>query len=185
MPKKSYCKDTYMNKENIDQTEVVGYLRLISASKRVVIGATQGTETLASANDTFSYISPDFKKWECDKIEQATPEMAVLVYEQIEDATYPKIFSSLDQNLDRLVLTTPQITSFVVNHAKGYLLEAEEWTCFRFLFKVDNEFFVADVRILSNGDRAVLVSRFLDGSVRHAKYRHRIVVPQLTVNQFS
>ena len=155
---------------------VVGCIKLISAGKRVVIGATKGTETLASANDVFSYIDSAFKNWGCDKAEQATPEVAVEVYEQIEDADYPKIFGSVRQNLDRLVLTTPQIKNFVVNHAKDYLLEAEEWTCFRFLFKVGNEFFIADVRVLSDGDRAVRTSRFLDGSVRHAEYRHRIVV---------
>lgn len=153
-------------------------VKLISASKRVVIGATKGTETLASANDVFNSISSDFKNWGCDKAELATPEVVVEVYEQIEDADYPKIFGSLDQNLDRLVLTTPQIKNFVVNHAKDYLLEAE-WTCFRSLFKVGNEFFIADVRVLSDGDRAVRVTRFSDGSVRHAEYHHRIVVPQL------
>lgn len=156
-------------------------IRLISAGKRVVIGATKGTETLASAHDVFSSISSDFKNWGCDKAEQATPDVAVEVYEQIEDAEYPKIFGSLDQNLDRLVLTTPQIKNFVVNHAKDYLLETE-WTCFRFLFKVGNEFFIADVRVLPDGNRAVRVTRFLDGSVRHAEYRHRIVVPQLVAN---
>ncbi|MEI8062352.1 MAG: hypothetical protein WCG97_03590 [bacterium] len=178
-----------MNKENADQNEfkvpqviesgVVGCLKLISAGKRVVIGATQGTETLASADDMFSYISPEFKNWGCDKDEQSTSEVAVEVYEQTEDAVYPKIFGDVDQNLDRLVLTTSQIKSFVVNNAKDYFLEGEEWTCFRFLFKVGNEFFVADIRVLSDGDRAVRIFRFLDGSVRHAQYRHRIVVPQL------
>lgn len=156
-------------------------VKLVSASKRVVIGATKGTEILASANDVFNSISSDFKNWGCDKVEPATPEVAVEVYEQIEDADYPKIFGSLDQNLDRFILTTPQIKNFVVNHAKDYLLEAE-WTCFRFLFKVDNELFIADVRVLSGGDRAVRISRFLDGSIRHAEYRHRIVVPQLVAD---
>lgn len=154
-------------------------IKLISTGKPVVIGATQGTETLASANDVFSSISPDFKNWGCDKAEQATPEVAVEVYEQIKDATYPEIFGSVNQNFDHLVLTTPQIKSFVLNHAKDYLLEAE-WTCFRFLFKVGDDFFIADVRILSDGNRDVRVTRFLDGSVRHAEYRHRIVVPQPT-----
>ena len=155
--------------------------KLISAGKRVVISATKSTETIASADDVFSSISPDFKNWGCDKAELATPDVAVLMYEQIEDADYPTIFGSLDQNLDRLTLTTPQIKSFIVNHAKDYLLEAE-WTCFRFLFKVGNEFFIADVRVLKGGNREVRVTRFLDGSVRHAEYRHRIVIPQLAAN---
>ncbi|MEN9649384.1 MAG: hypothetical protein RL094_351 [Candidatus Parcubacteria bacterium] len=153
-------------------------LKPISSGKLVVISATKGTDTLAFANDVFSYIDPNLKNWGCDKIEKETPEMAVEVYEQIEDATYPEIFGSVDQNLDHLVLTTSQIKNFVVNNAKDYLLEAE-WTCFRFLFKTGDEFFIADVRVLNNGNRDVRVTRFLDGSVRHAEYRHRIVVPQL------
>ncbi|MES2314776.1 MAG: hypothetical protein V4524_02475 [Patescibacteria group bacterium] len=162
-------------------TSAVGCLKLISTDRNVVIGATNGTETLASASDVFGYISPDFKNWGCDKAEQATPEVSVKIYEQTKDAEYPMIFGSIDQNFDRLVLTTPQIKSFILNNAKDYLLEAE-WTCFRFLFKTSDEFFVADVRVLSDGNRDIRVTRFLDGSVRHAKYHHRIVVPQLAAN---
>ncbi len=156
-------------------------IKLISAGKHVVISAINGTETLAFAYDVFSSISPDFINWGCDKAEQATPEVAVLVYEQIKDATYPDIFGSVDQNFDHLALTTSQIKNFVMNHAKDYLLEAE-WTCFRFLFKEGDEFFIADVRVLSEGKLDFRVTRFLDGSVRHAVHRHRIVVPQLVAN---
>jgi hypothetical protein len=156
-------------------------IKLISSGKHVVIGATYGTETLSSADDVFSSISPDFKNWGCDKAEQETPEVTVEVYEQIEDATYPEIFGSVDQDFDHLALTTSQIKNFVMNHAKDYLLEAE-WTCFRFLFKEGDEFLVADVRVLSEGKLDFRVTRFLDGSVRHAEYRHRIVVPQLIAN---
>jgi len=178
-------KEDYPDKlssREIDHSSVSGCIKLISAGKRILIGATKGTETLASSSDVFSYIDSNFKNWGCDKVEQATPEMPVEVYEQIEDADYPKIFGSVNQDIDRLVLTTPQIKYFVLNHAKDYFLKTEEWTCFRFLFKVDNEFFIADVRILSNGDRAVRVTRFFDGSVRHADYHHRIVVPKLSGN---
>jgi hypothetical protein len=159
-------------------TPAVGCLKLISSGKRVVIGATNGTEIIASTSDVFSSISPDFKNWGCDKVEQSTPEMIVEVHEQIEDATHPEIFGGVDQNFERLVLTTSQIKNFVMNHAMDYLLEAE-WTCFRFLFKEDEEFFVADVRVLSEGKLDFRVTRFLDGSVRHAQYHHRIVVPKL------
>ena len=157
-----------MNKENIDKK----ILKLISEGKNVAIAATNGTETIASANDIFTYISPDFKNWGCDKVEPETPKVEVKIYEQIKDATYAEIFGSIDQNLDRLVLTTSQIKSFIINNAKDYFLDAE-WTCFRFLFKVGDEFFVADVRVLANGERAVRVFKFFDGSVRHAEYRHR------------
>jgi hypothetical protein len=156
-------------------------IKLISVGKRVVIGVTKGAETLVSTNNTFRTISPDFINWGCSKAEHSTPEVVVEVYEQIEDATYPEIFGSVNQNLDHLTLTTSQIKNFVINNVKDYLLEAE-WTCFRFLFKEGDEFFVADVRLLSEGKLDFRVIRFLDGSVRHAEYHHRIVVPQLFAN---
>ena len=156
-------------------------IKLIPAGKPVIIDATDSAETPASAYDIFNSVSPDFKNWGCDKVEQETPEVVVEVYEQIEDATYPEIFGSVDQNFDRLVLTAPQIKNFVMNHAKEYLLDAE-WTCFRFLFKEGGEFFVADARVLSEGKLDFRTTRFLDGSVRHAEYHHRIVVPQLVLD---
>jgi len=154
------------------------YLNLISTDKRVNIAATNGTETLASADDVFNYIDSNFKNWGCDKAEQPTKEMDVEVYEQIEDADYQKIFGNFNQDLDSLFLTTAQIKSFVLNNAKDYVREAEEWTTFRFLFKVGNEFFVADTRVHSDGKRDVRVRRFSYDGVCHAEHHHRIVVPQ-------
>ncbi len=156
-------------------------IKLISAGKRIVISAANGNETLTTAHNGFSSISSDFENWGCDKAKQVTHEVIVEVYEQTEDATYPEIFGSVDQNFDHLALTISQIKNFVMNYAKDYLLEAE-WTCFRFLFKEGDEFFVADVRVLSDGKLDFRITRFLDGSVRHADYHHRIVVPQLVAN---
>jgi len=154
-------------------------LKLISADKQVKISATQGTETLASADDIFSSIDPNFKNWGCDEAEQPTEETDVEVYEQIEDADYRTIFGSLDQNLDRLCLTTPQIKSFVMNNAKDYMLEVEGWTYFRSLFKAGDEFFIADVRVNADDKRDVRIRHFSYDGICHAEHRHRIVVPQL------
>ena len=79
-------------------------IKLISLGKHVVIDATNGTETLASANDVFNYIDPAFKNLGGEQSEKETPEMTVDVYEQIKDATYPEIFGSVDQNLNHLVV---------------------------------------------------------------------------------
>lgn len=160
------------------QSDTPNCLKHICLGKHVVIAATDGTETIASAHDVFSYIDPAFENLGSDKVEQPTPEVTVDVYEQVEDATYQNIFGSIDSNPDHLVLTTSQIKSFVVNNAKEFLLKGEEWTCFRFLFKAGSEFFVADVRILANGESALRITGFMDESVRHAQYHHRIVVPQ-------
>jgi hypothetical protein len=152
----------------------------ISIGKHIRISATDGTETLASAHDTFEYISPDFTQWGCDAIEQATHEVSVEIYEQIRDAQYAELFRSIDKHLDRLVFTTSQIKSFILHQAHEFLLNAE-WTCFRFLFKVKDEYVVADVRVRADGCRDVRITRLLDGAVRHAAYRHRIVVPKNSV----
>jgi hypothetical protein len=145
---------------------------------RATIGATEGKETLASAVDVFNYIDPNFQNWGCDKAEQPTEEMDVEVYEQIEDADYQTIFSSFNKDLDILSLTTAQIKSFVLHNAKDYMREAEEWTTFRFLFKVENEFCIADTRVHSDGTRDVRVRRLSYDGICYAEHRHRIVIPQ-------
>ncbi|MDP3996840.1 MAG: hypothetical protein Q8P86_04075 [bacterium] len=163
-----------------------GCLRHISTGKSVVIviGATNGTETLVTADDVFSWIGPDFKNFGCDKVEQPTPDTSVEVYEQVENADYRKIFSSFGQNLDRLCLTTPQIKTFVRDHADNYLRE-EGWAVFLFLFKVRNvetgkdEFFVAHVIRREVGDSKVTLSPLSYNNVWSAKRRHRVVVPKL------
>ena len=147
----------------------------------MVIGATKGTDTLASASDVFSYIDPNLKNWGCDKAEQSTGEMDVEVYEQIEDADYQKIFGCFNRDFNSLFLSTAQIKSFVLNNAKDYMRETEEWTTFRFLFKVENEFFIADVRVHSDGKRDIRVRRFSYDGVCYAEHRHRIVVPQVAL----
>lgn len=171
-----------MNNENSDNisnnVEVSDRcIKRISEGKRVVIEATDASEASISVDEIFSYVDPVFKNWDLDSAKQASPEAVIEVYEQTEDAGYPKIFSSLGRDLDSLVVSAPQIKSFILNAAKEYLLEGEKWTCFRFLFKTNNEFFIADIRILADGGREVRTTPFSDGSVRHAQYHHRIVVP--------
>lgn len=165
--------------ESLEKSERFEYLNLIFAGKGVVIGATKGTETLASADDVFSYIDPGFKDEGFDENETSTEEVEVEVYEQIEDASYPDIFGSINQDLNRLCLKTPQIKSFIVNHANDYMRDSDEWTYFRFLFKAKEEFFVADARVNVNGERGLRLSPLLRDNVRHAIHRHRIIVPKL------
>lgn len=156
-------------------------LKLISEGKQVKIAATSGTEILACADDVFSYIDTSFKDWGCDKPEHPTEEMNVEVFEQIKDAVYENIFGSFNRDLDSLTLTTAQIKSFVINNTQDYIRQAEEWTTFRFLFKVGNEFFIADTRIHADGKRDVRVRRFSYDGICYAEHHHRIVVPQLLV----
>ena len=157
---------------------IFGCLKRISTGKNVVIAATKGTETLASANDVFNYIDSDFNNWGCDKVEEATLETPVEVYEQIEDASYRKIFGGFGQNLDRLRLTTPQIKKFFAAEADNWLRE-DGWAVYHFLFKVGDNFFVVYAFGDADGDRRARVRSLSDESVWGAGHRFRFVLPQL------
>jgi hypothetical protein len=73
------------------------------------------------------------------------------------------------------VLTQCQITEFCSNNQK--YLRKDGWATF-FLFKVDSEYFVADVGVFSVG-MDVYARRFGRDSVWDAESVRRVVIPQL------
>lgn len=148
-----------------DQKLLNANLKFLEAVK---LDKTSGKDYIAEAKDVFkSYIDSDFKHWKLDKEGEEKPETNLVVSELIKDATYKNIFTG---DLDKLCLTQSQIIEFCKNHKdllSGY------WTFF--LFKENNEFFVAYVRV--NGDGLdVRVGKFAYGRVWPAKYRPRVVV---------
>ncbi len=167
---------------------IVGCLKLISGGKRTIIKATKGIETLASAADLFgTNIDTDFANWGCDGNEEPTKDTEVQVYEMFENADYRTIFGGFGQNLDQLCVTTCQAKRFIADEAGNYLRE-DDWAVFLFLFKVKakkkgekDEFFVANVRVVSGGDRGADVVRFANEDVWRAERRRRVVLPQLTL----
>ena len=163
--------------ENVAISENPQIFKLLSKDQSLVIEAVDGTKTLANAKDVFkSGIDFDFKNWGTNKPGNATKEMAVQVYEMTENATFPQMFGSLGTNLDKLCFSQHQIKTF----CKKY----PNWLCADyatfFPFKVEDHFFVACVRVVSDG-LFVFVRRFESGFVWLAGCRHRVVVPQLTV----
>lgn len=152
-------------------------LRLISKGETIIIDACDGSETLANANDVFkSGIDSDFKNWGTNKSGNATEDTAVQVREMVQDATFAQMFGSLGTDLDKLCLTQSQIKNFCKKHSNW--LRSDGYATF-FLFKVDEQFFVAYVFVHSDGLN-VHVDRFENDDVWHARYAHRVVVPQLT-----
>lgn len=153
-------------------------LRLISEYEDIIIPACDGSATLAQAKETFlSYIDSDLKNWGLDKAGIATEKTTVQVYELVKDATFAQMFGSIGVDLDKLCLTQHQIKTFCEKHTKWLRTNGDATL---FLFKEEGQFFVADVRVYSNG-LGVLVLRFGDEHVWIADYWHRLVVPQLTV----
>ena len=153
------------------------FFRSLSLDQSVVIGPTDGRANLAQAEDIFSYIDPDFTRWGLDVQGELRLETQVEVLELVKDGRFDQFFPSLNPNLDQLCLTQDQIKKFCIDH-KGWLRTDSHATFF--LFKVNNEFFVADVHMNDNSQLRVYVGRFLDGYFWSAKNLLRVVVPQTT-----
>jgi hypothetical protein len=151
-------------------------LRLLSEGQKVIIPACDGKATLAKAKDVFTgYVDSDFKNWGTDRSGEATPETKVAVYELVRDATFAQFFNSLI-GLNRLALTQHQIKEFVRTHWNW--LRTDGYATF-FLFRVEQEFFVAVVYFRSDGCLWVFARRFVDDCEWCGGFRHRVVVPQL------
>lgn len=158
------------------QPEMVLYLSLLSGAETLMLDALDGKETLATAKEVFtSGIDGDLKKWGTNKPDIATKETAVDVHQLVKNATFAQMFGSLGTDLDKLCLTQSQIKNFCKKHSNW--LRKDGYATF-FLFKIKNQFFVADVDVDPDG-LYVYVHRFESDSVWSAESSHRIVAPQL------
>lgn len=140
-------------------------------------------EIIQNADVTFNYIDSDFKNWKLNQKQKAQAQ-AVEVFEMTNDATSQEMFESFDFDLDKLCLTQSQIIEICRNHKN--LLRTDGYETF-FLFRKDEKLpakpdnlFAAYVRVDDNG-LYVRVNPFARGGVWHAKYRPRVVLPQLTL----
>lgn len=160
---------------------VVGHLRLISGGEKIVLAATNGTETLAQAQDIFTgYVDPRFKSWGLDVPASPMPETEVAVYEMEKSSTFAQLFGGFGENLDRLCFTQAQIRQFCRDPKSKKWLHPKGWPTF-FLFEVGNEYFVARVYRYEHGKLRVNVRHFSRDVVWSAEDRGRVVVPQLAL----
>jgi hypothetical protein len=162
-------------------TNIQGCLKRILDGEQIVIGKTDGKQTLANAKDVFTgWVDPDFVNYGCDVEGKPAPETPVEVFEMVEDGDFARIFGGFNVSLDELCLSQHQIKSFAKDHRDK--LRTDGYGTF-FLFKVakgnDSEFFVAYVDFDDGGRLEVSVHRFSDDHVWYAGFRRRIVVPQL------
>ena len=153
------------------------YLRQLYAGEKIVIGPTDGTQTIAQANDVFTWgIYDDFKHFGLDVPAQATEATNVTVHEMIEDGIFTGIYGSIGQHLEQFCFTQAQIIAFCESH-KDKLRQGGYGTFF--LFKVGDEYFVADAKVKSDGRLFSYVHRFSCSRPWLAECRHRFVFPQL------
>ncbi|MFA6251305.1 MAG: hypothetical protein WC603_01625 [Candidatus Paceibacterota bacterium] len=157
------------------QPEMVLFLKLLSGAETLMLDALDGTETLATAKEVFpSGIDGDFKNWGTNKSSIATKEQAVEVHELVKDGTFAQMFGSLGTDLDKWCLTQAQIKNFCKKYPNW--LRKDGYVTF-FLFKVEDHFFVARVRVRSGG-LGVDVGGFGGGVVWGSDVLPRVVVPQ-------
>ncbi len=148
-------------------------LKKLFPNETIKVKATSGRSTIAKSEEVFKFwLDLDFEGYDLDNPQRITKEIPVEVYEIVANADFKTIFTSLDQNIDNLCLTQNQIVEFCKNY-RNYLRST--WTVF-FLFKENNEYFVADVYV-SLGGLVVYIQRFEDAYVWFADHRHHVVVP--------
>lgn len=148
-------------------------LSLLS-EKLIIPSLPAGWTTIARAKKTFrSFIDSDFKNWDLDNKQSASEETEVKVYELKQDVNFSQMFNSLNTDLEKLYLTQSQIIYFCERHFEN--LRQDGYATF-FLFKENNEFFVAEVYVNSDGLN-VYVFRFEYDGVWFAEYAYRLVVP--------
>lgn len=163
---------------------ITGHLRLISGAETLTLEPTDGKATIAKVTDIFTYLDGDFQNWGCDVEDLPTEERVVQVFEQIKDGTFTQIYGGMGVNLDAMCLSQGQIIQFFTRGMyKKYLIHENPddagYGYFRFLFKVGEEFFVADVHVSSDGRLEADVNRLSRDDVWYAEYHFRFVIPQL------
>lgn len=154
-------------------------LKLISGAETLTLDPTDGTEVIAEAGSLFNgYLDSDFRNWKTNVKGNPTEAQNVQVHEMTKDGTFEQIYGGLGTDLNALCLSQAQIIQFVKNHRKW--LREEGYGTF-FLFRVGEEFFVANVYVSSGGSLRAYVSRFSHGRVWGAEGLYRFVVPQLAL----
>jgi hypothetical protein len=145
-------------------------------SKGLTIPACDGSETLANAKKVFKgCIDRNFENWGTNKPGVATGEVLVDAHRMSNGSSYSGIFGAFGPDMDKLCFTQHQIQAFCKKYNKW--MSTESLSTF-FLFKVDQQFFVASVHAYSGG-WDISVSRFEHYGILRT-YTHRAVIPQLT-----
>jgi len=151
-------------------------LSLLSAGEKLMLEANDGKSKIYGNGKIFkSYIDDDFKNWGLNKNSQTTAETLVDVYEIIKDAKFAEIFTSLNCDLNKLVMTQAQIVRFCEKHPTWL---RQDGNATLFLIKENDEYFVVLVFVYAGG-LYVRVYRFDFDRVWHAACRLRVVFPQL------
>lgn len=164
-------------KFNEDLAEAI--LKNISGAETLKLDSCYGNQSIEDSKHVFSCIDYScFEEYGINTKFVITAETAVQVYEIVKDSTFAQMLGSLSTDLNTLCFTQSQILSFIAKY-RGMLRTGCFYSTF-FLFKSNENFFVACVYFVGDDSLGVNVHRFEDGNVWRSSHRHRVVVPQLT-----
>jgi hypothetical protein len=137
-----------------------------------VIPALNKIESIKDSK-LFYHIDPDFENYGIEKNTYFTNIQKVDVLEITKDVAFDQMFDK------KQTLTQSQILYFVKENREKF----NDFYSTFFLFESSCNFFVAHVSSLSSGKLYVSVHHFEYSGVWHAEYRHRIVVPHITMKK--
>lgn len=166
--------------------------RIMFEGQSFPIEASDGKRTISS-DKNIVWFSPDFKKFGLDQPSQSTEKVNVIVHEIMSDGTFLDIFSRINQDPSKLVMTMSNILDFCEQHRDKlrqdgfgtFFLTEKRLNIFQKicqkLLNRKSGYFVASVHVHSDG-LYVYVYRLEDGRVWAGESRHRVVSPQLLGN---
>jgi hypothetical protein len=151
------------------------FFKLVDTAGDLIIGPTDGSETIALACDTFpEWIDPEFEKAGTSVSSLPMPEVAVQVLDLIQDGTFLEIFDPIKSELDCLCLTQTQVISFANRHYRW--ISQKGYGTF-FFFSVSSRLY--SIRVGRRGGRKGV---YLEPLTYDYKWSHdcglRIVIPQ-------
>ena len=159
-------------------------LRLVSGGKKIMIEALDGkayiSKTYTSKGNVFSakktfklHMERDFKNWGLNQPGSSTAETLLAVSEMISDGTFFQLFTGINSDLDKIVMTQSQVIRFCEKHSN--------WLCWEgyatlFLTKANDDYFVLFVYV--NPHIMFVGAAPLEGNyVCCGKYPNRLVYP--------
>lgn len=154
-------------------------LKLLSGEENLLIDSCDGKAILRTAIKTFSS-GINFGLWEIQGYSKPTEPITVDVYDILGKNTIKEIVNSLTDDLSKVCLTPQQIIQFCDKYPE-WLAELPDLDCLTlFLFKNNDQFFIADVRVRSG--LYLYVNGYSGDSIFDSrKIPHRLVVPKLNL----
>lgn len=146
---------------------------MIFEGEKVIIDSLPAGGTVIAKSEHVFYnvhVDPEYGDLKNEQI--ASEKKEVIIYELKQDATFSKMFNSLNDDLDKLCLTQSQIVDFC---QKKYKYLHQDGVTF-FLFKENEEFFVAKIAVRF-GRKSIMVDRFDNDFVFKAEHGIYLVVP--------